>query len=90
MSAEFTKLGPDTTRSAQGFTVVFHPQGGVDYTDGGSKTRVDTELYVTPSRRHVLYANSQALRGLSSSQAAQILANIKRAMEFLGHPTEII
>ena len=79
MSAEFAKIGPDMARSAQGFTVVFHPAGGVGYSDAsGTKIRVDTELYVNPLR-HTLYAKSKDLRDVASSRAAEILANIQRA-----------
>ncbi len=61
MSSEFIKIGPDMARSAQGFTVVFHPAGGVDYSDAaGAKIRVDTELYVNPFRP-ILYAKSAGL-----------------------------
>jgi len=89
MSAEFIKLGPDMARSAQGFTVVFHPAGGVDYSDAtGIKVRVDTELYAKPFR-HVLYAKSKDLRSLTSSRADEILANIQRALGFLGRPSDI-
>jgi hypothetical protein len=89
MSTEFIKIGPNMARSAQGFTVVFHPPAGVDYSDAsGSKIRIDTELYVGPLR-HVLYAKSKDLRGVTSPRADEILANIQRAMEYLGHPAEI-
>ncbi len=89
MSAEFIKLGPDMARSAQGFTVVFHPAGGVDYSDAsGTRIRVDTELYVKPFR-HILYAKSKDLRSMTNSRAEEILANVQRALGYLGRPSEI-
>lgn len=84
------KLGPDTARSVNGFTVVFHPAGGADYTDAThKKIRVDAELYVKPTLRHILYPQSKDLRDMPNSRAEEILANVKRAMEFLGRPVEI-
>jgi len=89
MSIEFTKTGPNMVTSTKGFTVVFHPPGGVDYSDtSGSAVHVDTELYATPLR-HVLYAKSKDLRGMTSARADEILGGILRAMAYLGHPAEI-
>ena len=89
MSAEFVILAPDVARSAKGFTVVFHPAGGVDYSDGISGTiRIATELYQKPLR-HVVYRNSTDLAGMTASRAEEILENVKRAIEFLGRPVEI-
>jgi hypothetical protein len=89
MSTEFVKLSPDVARSVQGFTVVFHPEGGVDYTDSISgHLRIATELYQRPLR-YVIYGNSADLGGMSTARADEILANVKRAIDFLGRPSEI-
>jgi hypothetical protein len=89
MNTEFTKVGPNMAKSAKGFTVVFTPPAGVDYTDAsGKKTHVGTELYQAPLR-HVLYRDSKDLRSLTSSQAAEILSDILRAMAYLGQPAEV-
>jgi hypothetical protein len=89
MSAEFTTIGPRAARSLQGFTVVFDPSGTVHYSDASdSKVRVDAELHVKPER-WVLYANSKDLRNITGSRADEILANIRRAMEYFGEPTVI-
>ena len=89
MSSEFTKIGSDTARSDKGFAVVFHSIGWVDFADiGGVTLRVDSEQYVDPLR-HMLYARSKGLRHLNGARAAAILADIQRALDYLGHPTEI-
>jgi hypothetical protein len=89
MNIEFTKIRPNKAKSAKGFTVVFTPPAGVDYIDAsGKKTHVGTELYQAPLR-HVLYPDSKDLRSLTSTEAAEILGDISRAMAFLGQPAEI-
>jgi hypothetical protein len=72
-----------------GFQIIFHPGGRVDYMDGGGVTRIDTELYVRPLRV-AIYSESRSLKSLDGSRANEILANIVRALTFLGHPTEIV
>ncbi len=74
--------------STKGFTVTFHPRGGVDYTDASGTIRVDTELHVKPLKLR-LYRESSSLRKMASARADEILVNIKRALEYLGHPVEI-
>jgi hypothetical protein len=89
MNTEFVRLSPGIARSNRGFTVVVHPEGGVDYSDSISGAiRVATELYHDPVRYRV-YGNSKDLRSLTSSRAHEILDSVKRAMEFLGHAAEI-
>jgi hypothetical protein len=89
MEGEFSKVGPNRAISTVGFTVIFHPAGGVDYVDGTGVMRVDTELYVNPLRI-AIYRESRSLKTRDGSQANEILTNIVRAMAFLGHPTEIV
>ena len=89
VSTEFVKPAPDLVRSAKGFTVAFHPPGGVDYSDDVcGKIHVGTELYHDPVR-HVIFRNSRDLKAMPRSRATEILDNVKRAMEFLGRPAEI-
>jgi hypothetical protein len=88
MNVEFTKTGPNRVSSAKGFTVTFHPQGGVDYADVGTSVRVDTELLVKPLMLR-LYRESKSLGGMTNTRADEILHNIQRALEYLGHPVEI-
>ena len=89
MGTEFVKLAPGVARSNRGFTVVVHPEGGVDYSDAiHGNIRVATELFHEPLR-YMVYGNSRDLRGMAASRTEEILANVKRAMEFLGRPAEI-
>jgi hypothetical protein len=89
VSTEFVQLAPGIARSNKGFTVVVHAEGGVDYSDPISgNIRVATELFHRPLRYGV-YGNSKDLRSVTSSRADEILANVQRAMEFLGYPAEI-
>ncbi|HEY2782364.1 MAG TPA: hypothetical protein VGN12_14255 [Pirellulales bacterium] len=92
LSAEFSSATPNRASSTKGFTVIFHPAGGVDYADAIDVARVDSELYVKPLRV-ALYRESKSLQKLTASRANEILTNIVRAMAFLGHleqPTEIV
>jgi hypothetical protein len=89
MPGEFSKVGPNQASSTMGFQIIFHPGGRVDYMDGGGVTRIDTELYVRPLRV-AIYSESRSLKSLDGSRANEILANIVRALTFLGHPTEIV
>jgi len=76
MSTEFTKTGPNRAR---GFTVTFHPAGGVDYTEHASDTiRVDTQLYVHPLRI-VSYRESKSLKGMTNARAYEVLSTIQSA-----------
>jgi hypothetical protein len=90
MSTEFVKPSPGIARSNKGFTVAVHAEGGVDYFDPISgNVRVATEPFHRPLRYGV-YGNSKDLRGVTSSRADEILANVQRAMEYLGYPAEIV
>lgn len=90
MNTEFVTLSPGIARSNKGFTVVVHPEGGVDYLDPiNGNVRVATELFHRPLR-YAVYGNSGELRSVTPSRAGEILANVQRAMEYLGYPAEII
>lgn len=88
MISEFTKIGPNRVSSTRGFSVTFHPAGGVDYSDGRGTIRIDTELHVKPLCLH-LYRQSRSLRTLPDSRVDEILTDVLRALEYLGHPTKI-
>jgi len=89
-SGEFVELGPGVAKSALGFVVAFRPPGGVEYSDSvGRKIRVDSEMN-SLTFQHGLYAKSRDLRSMTPAQADEILANIQRAMNFLGRATEIL
>jgi hypothetical protein len=49
---------------------------------------VDSELLVKPLRI-LVYPNSGGLKTMSDDQAEDIIKNIVRALEYLGHPFEI-
>ena len=92
MSTEFMMLGPNIIRSAKGFTLHYHSGGhggAVDYSDGNKKVRVVIELFGRP-RRYGVYASSEDLKKLTSYEAEEILDGVKRALEYLGHPAEIV
>ena len=85
MSGEFQKLTPNSASSTKGFTVIFRPPGGVDYSDAHGTVHVDSELLVKPSLGILLYPRSRDLKELSDSRAEEVLAAITRALEFLGN-----
>jgi hypothetical protein len=88
MSTEFSKIGPNRVTSARGFTVIFYPAGGVDYMDSVGTIRVDTELHVKPLTLR-LYRQSKDLKRLGTARADEILGDIQRALNYLGHPNEV-
>lgn len=89
MTSEFTLIATNTVRSNRGFAVTFHPIGGVDYSDDcGVAVRVDTELFVGPFR-YAVYAQSKDLRSMPRSRSDELLSNVIRALDFLGHRAEI-
>jgi hypothetical protein len=89
VDVEFSKVGPNKAASTNGFTVAFHPAAGLDYADCEDTIRVDTEVYVNPLRI-AIYRESRSLRSLEAARVTVILANVVRAMKFLGHPTEVM
>lgn len=92
MSTEFLTLRPNLIKSTKGFTLEYHSGGSggvVDYSDGSRKIRVGIEALGKPLRWGV-YARSEGLKQVSSAEAEQILDSIKRALEYLGHPAEIV
>jgi hypothetical protein len=87
MSAGFTKISSNVATSVEGFTVRWRPAGGIDYSDDHGTIRIDSELLIHPTRIFV-YAGSGGLRKMPNNRAEDILANIIKALEFLGHRVE--
>jgi hypothetical protein len=72
----------------RGFTVQWIPHGGIVYEDISGHLRIDSELLVKPHRL-LVYRNSGSLRGASSERQEQVLSDVGRALEFMGHQVEI-
>lgn len=84
---EFQKVGPNRALSTKGFSVVLHPAGGVEYSDASGQVHVDSELVVKPLGV-LLYPQSGDLKGMPATRAEEVLRNITRALEYLGHRVE--
>ena len=89
LGQEFSRIGPNHASSTTGFTIIFHPAGGLDYVRAGDVMRVDTELYVKPLSI-AIYRESRSLKELEGSRANEIITDVVRAMAFLGHATEVV
>lgn len=89
MTTEFQSLSPNSARSVKDFTVAWRPAGGVDYSDANGTVRVDSELLVKPTLGILLYPQSGDLRGMTKTRGDEIVTNIRRALEYLGHRVEI-
>jgi hypothetical protein len=89
MNSEFEKLSANAARSSRGFTVVWRPPGGVDYTDASGTIRVDAEMLVRPPPAHLhIFPRSASLRAMSENRAQEVIDNIVRALEAIGHTVE--
>jgi hypothetical protein len=86
MSQEFQKTGANAATSSRGFTVEVQIAGGVIYRDSGGETRVESEWLKNPFR--ILMYPAQ-LRRTAGSRAEEILADAKRALEYLGYQVEL-
>jgi hypothetical protein len=84
---EFQKVGSNSAKSDEGFTVTWRPAGGVDYSDAGGTVRVDSELLVKPLRI-LVYPRSGGLKTMTDSRAEEVLVNVISALEYLGHQVE--
>jgi hypothetical protein len=84
---EFQKVVPNSAKSDKGFTVTWRPSGGVDYSDANGTVRVDSELLLNPSRI-LVYPRSGGLKTMTDYRAEEVLSNVIRALEFLGHQVE--
>jgi hypothetical protein len=87
MNPDFQKVGPNSARCGSGFTVTWRPSGGVDYSDANGTVRVDSELLVNPSRI-LVYPRSGGLKTMTDRRAEEILTDVIRALEYLGHQVE--
>jgi len=87
MSAEFRTIGPNCAASNNGFTVKWRPSGGVDYTDAGGTVRIDSEVLAKPPKI-LVYPISGGLRTMDDARAEEILKDVIRAVEYLGHQVE--
>jgi hypothetical protein len=87
MDPEFQKVGPNSAKSDKGFTVTWRPSGGVDYSDANGTIRVDSELLVKPSRI-LVYPRSVGLESMTDGRAEEVLRDVMRALEYLGHQVE--
>ena len=84
MTTEFQKVGPNSAISDKGFSEVLHPSGGVEYSDSSGKIHVDSELLVKPLGV-LLYPQSGQLKVMPTDRAEEVLKNVVRALEYLGH-----
>jgi hypothetical protein len=87
MNEEFKKIGSNGAKSDRGFTVTWRPAGGVDYSGQAGTVRVDSELLVKPLRI-LVYPRSGGLKAMTEDRAEEVLTNVIRALEFLGHQVE--
>jgi hypothetical protein len=84
---EFQKVVSNSAKSDKGFTVTWRPSGGVDYSDANGTVRMDSELLLKPSRI-LVYPRSGGLKTMTDHRAEEVLSNVIRALEFLGHQVE--
>jgi|ERR1700733_5782721 hypothetical protein len=85
MGEEFEKISPAGVESTNGFTVrMMNARGGIIYRDGVGEFRVDSEGLMDGS--YVLY---RPRKESERSRFESILPNVTRAMEFLGHKTQL-
>ncbi len=87
MTSEFLTVKPGTVRSAKGFTVG-GTYGALLYEDPSGELRISTELLVKPYRL-LVYRNSPGLRDATRVRQDEVLSNVKRALEYMGHTVEI-
>ena len=87
MNSEFQKVSPNSAKSDKGFIVTWRPAGGVDYSDANGVIRVDSELLVKPLRV-LVYPRSGNLKTMTDERAEEVLRDVIRALEYLGHQVE--
>jgi hypothetical protein len=88
MAEEFRKTAANTVVSSNGFTVQWIPHGGICYEDASGELRIDSELLVKP-HRVLLYPQSASLRDMSKSRQKELLTNVRKALEYMGHQVEL-
>jgi hypothetical protein len=91
MSNEFTKSGPNTAASSEGFSVTAITSGGISYQDANGRVSIDSEWFLEPTFYIAVYRNSPdnaGLAGKTPAQVAEIFERVFRALRFLGHQAE--
>ena len=94
----FTKAGPNSVKSDEGFWVEVLGMAGILYREGEREIRVNSELMMKGKRAGiVVYSNSiKAWNPLYDSEAinadkkGRIVDNIRRAFQFKGWVVEVI
>ena len=87
MRPEFRRRGRSTAVSAKGFTVELRIPSRILYTEDGASLQVFWELLVDPLRIGI-HRRSLDLEAMPEDRAAEIEANIVRALYFLGYEVE--
>lgn len=87
MTDEFQTVKPGTVTSTKGFTVG-GTYGALIYEDASGRMRIGTELLVNPYRL-LVYRDSPGLRDATRARQDEVLSNMKRALEYMGHSVEI-
>jgi hypothetical protein len=87
MNEEFRNTAPNTVESKCGFTVQWIPVGGILYRDSRGEWRIDSEILVKPPRI-LVYEQSRGLQSLDSNRRDELLSNVRRALEHMGHSVE--
>jgi hypothetical protein len=87
MASEFQTLQSGTVVSTKGFSVG-GTYGRLIYQDPSGQLRIGTELLVNPYRLLVC-RNSPDLRDATRVRQDEVLSNMKRALEYMGHTVEI-
>jgi len=87
MTGEFQTVEAGIVVSTKGFAVG-GKYGALIYEDACGRLRIGTELFLRPSRLFV-YRSSPDLRGATLARQDEVLSNVKRALEYMGHKVEI-
>src|SRR3984885_11512387 len=85
MDNEFQKTGMNTVVSSGGFTVEAQ-FAEVAYDDATGHVEIYAEWGGTPTKV-ILYKRS--LKGMPTSRVAEVLSNVTRALQYLGHGVEV-
>jgi hypothetical protein len=85
MASEFQTVKPGTVISTRGFTVG-GTYGALEYEDPSGRLHIGTELLVRPPR---LLVYRSGLRETTRARQEEVLSNVKRALEYMGHQVEI-
>jgi hypothetical protein len=86
MLTEFRKTELSTASSNKGFEVKVEFGGGVLYKDENYNVRISSEWLVSPHRM-LIYLSS--FRTIERCRREEVFSNLRRAVEFLGHPVEL-